>query len=227
MHKAGLLQWIARKDSNKEKIADTILSNPKDIPVLLEGLNSPNARIKFGCSKVLRLASENKPEALYSRMDFFVNMLDSENTFLRMDAARVLANLVAVDTERKSDGIFEKYFAPITGAALIPAANVIGSAARIARADSSLTGRIVTEILKVERVQYATEECRNVALGHAILCLDAIFDQIEDKEPVVVLIRKQLGNTRPATRKKAEAFLRKHGIGVESRGARTGRGSTK
>jgi hypothetical protein len=216
MTKAALLQWIARTDSDKEKVAEKILSNPEDIPTILEGLNSPNARTKFGCSKVLRLASEKKPEVLYSRMDSFVDLLDSENTFLRMDAARILANLASADSQGKFERIFEKYFAPITGPAMIPAANLIGSAVRIAQVKSGLTGRIVKEVLKVEQAKYATEECRNVALGHAIQCFDRIFDQIEDKEPVVVLIRKQLGNSRPATRKKAEAFMKRHRISVRA-----------
>ncbi len=212
MTKAGLLQRIGRKDSDKVKIADELLSDPEAIPSVLEGLSASSARIRFGCSKILRLASEKKPEFLYPSIDFFVNMLDNENTFLRMDAARIIANLAMVDSQCKFERIFGKYFAPITGPALIPAANVIGSAARIVRAKPGLTGKIVEEILKVEKATYATEECRNIALGHAIQSLDTIFKQIEDTAPVVTLIRKQLGNTRPATRKKAEVFMKKHGI---------------
>ena len=212
MPQADLLQRIARKGSDKAKIADEIISNPAEIPTILEGLNASRASIKFGCSKVLRLASEKSPEVLYPRMEFFVNLLDNGNTFLRIDAARVLAHLTAVDSKRKFEKIFEKYFAPIAGPTMIPAANVIDSAARIAWAKPGLTGRIVAEILKVETANYATEECRNVALGHAIKSLDTFFDRIEDKTPVVDLIRKQLLNTRPATRKKAEAFLKRHRV---------------
>ncbi len=214
MPAASLLQRIARKDSDKARIADEILSRPEDVPLILEGLNASNARVRFGCSKVLRLASEKRPEFLYTRMDFFVGMLDNENTFLRLDAARILANLTTVDTECRFEGIFEKYFAPVAGPTMIPAANVIGSAAVIARAKPGLTGRIVSEILKVENANYATRECRNIALGHAIQSFDMFFDQIEDKAPVVRLVRKQLRNTRSATRKKAEAFLKRRGIGA-------------
>jgi hypothetical protein len=145
-------------------------------------------------------------------MEFFVRLLDSENTFLRLDAACVLANLATVDSQGKFDVIFEKYFAPVAGPAMIPAANIIGTAAQIARAKPGLTAKITAEILKVENAKYATEECRNVALGHAIRFFDSIFGQIEDKAPVVNLIKRQLTNTRPATRKKAEAFVKKHGI---------------
>jgi hypothetical protein len=210
MQNPNLLQRIARKSSSNAGIADEILSNPDKIPTILEGLTSSNPRIKFGCSKVLRLASEKQPEALYPQMDYFVVLLDNENTFLRLDAARVLANLARVDTQGKFEGIFGKYFSPIAGPTMIPAANVIGMAPTIVRAKPGLTGRVVAEILRVQNAKYATRECRNIALGHAIKSFDAIFERIEDKAPVVDLVKKQLRNTRPATRKKAELFLRKY-----------------
>ena len=209
---ASLLQRIARKDSDKAKIAEEVLSKPDEIPALLEGLSASNARIKFGCSKVLRLATEKGPEVFYPRIEFFADLLDEENTFLRLDAARILANLATVDCDCRFEEIFEKYFAPIAGPAMIPAANLIASAAVIARAKPGLTGRIVAEILKVEKAEYATRECRNVALGHAIRSLDTFFDQIDDKAPVVRFIRRQLRNARSSTRKKAEAFVKKHRI---------------
>ncbi len=209
---ASLLQRIGRKDSDKAKIADELSSRPDDIPIVLEGLNTSSARIKFGCSKVLRLASQKKPEVLYPRMDYFVGLLDHENTFLRLDAARIVANLAAVDSGNKFERIFDKYFAPIAGPAMIPAANLMAAGAQIAQLKPGFTARIVAEILKVQRASYATEECRNIALGHAIQSLDKIFNQIEDKAPVVDLVRKQLGNPRPGTRKKAEAFMKKYRI---------------
>ena len=73
-----------------------------------------------------------------------------------------------------------------------------------------MTGRITAEILKVGRAKYQTAECRNVALGGAIESFDQFFDQIEDKKRVVRLVKRQLKNTRSATRKKAERFLARH-----------------
>ncbi len=212
MSNSDLPRRIAQKASNKEEIADEITRNPSAIPLLLEGLGSEKASIKFGCSRVLRLVSEKKPEILYPQMDFFIAMLDAKNTFLRMDAARVVANLAAVDSDGKFETAFEKFFSPIPGPAMIPAANVIGAAAKIALAKPGLTGRITAEILKVEKAKYATTECRNVALGHAIQSLDLFLEQVAEKAPVVRLVKRQLKNTRSATRKKAEGFIKKHGL---------------
>ncbi|GAG52160.1 unnamed protein product, partial [marine sediment metagenome] len=100
-------------------------------------------------------------------------------------------------------------FALISGPTLITAANTIRGAAKIALAKPKLTDKITQELLKVEKAEYQTTECRNVVLGHVINSFSEFFDQIENKRPVVELIRKQFKNTRSGTRKKAEKFLKK------------------
>lgn len=211
MSGSKLQQEIARKETDLEKTVDKVMKKPELLSEVFEGLGSDKARIKYGCVKVLRLISEKKPEILYPRMDFFSDLLDSDNNFLKWGAIHTIANLVAADSERRFEVIFDKYFAPIPGPELIPAGNVIGGAAKIALAKPELSDRIAKEMLKVEKAKYKTAECRNVAMGHAIKSFDLFFDQIKDKEPVIKLIKKQLKNTRNATRKKAERFLKKWG----------------
>jgi len=209
MSGSKLQQEIARKETDMEKTVDKVMKKPELLSEVFEGLGSDKARIKYGCVKVLRLISEKKPEILYPRMDFFSDLLDSDNNFLKWGAIHTIANLAAADSERRFEVIFDKYFAPIPGPELIPAGNVIGGAAKIALAKPELSDRIAKEMLKVEKAKYQTAECRNVAMGHAIKSFDLFFDQIKDKEPVIKLIKKQLKNTRNATRKKAEKFLKK------------------
>lgn len=205
-----LLQQIARKDSDKERIADKVIKNPKLLPDILEGLSADNARAKYGCAKVLRVISEEQPDLLYPKFDFFADLLDSDNKIMQWQAIYVLANLPPVDSKGKFEKIFDKYFAPIPGPVMITAANVIGGAAKIALAKPKLTEKITKKLLKVEKAKYQTTECRNVALGHTIRSFDQFFDQIENKQPVIRLVRKQLRNTRNATRKSAERFLKRH-----------------
>jgi len=214
MSESELLQEIGRKEADKEEITNRVIKKPGLLSEIFEGLSSDKARIKYGCAKILRITSEKEPKILYPRCDFFVGLLDSDSTFLKWDAIHILANLAAVDSEDKFEGIFDKYFAPIPGPVLITAANVIGGAARIALAKPKLTEKIGKELLKVEKAEYQTIECRNIALGHVIKSFDQFFDQIKNKEPVVELIKKQLENTRNGTRKRAELFVRKHRIRI-------------
>ena len=75
---------------------------------------------------------------------------------------------------------------------------------------SLLCSKMSTMGSVLKRLASSTAECRNIALGHAIKSLDQFFAQIEDKKPVVRLVKKQLKNTRTSTRKKAERFLARH-----------------
>jgi hypothetical protein len=208
---SALLEQIGQKGSDKEKIAQRVIGEPGLLADVLEGLSARQASVKFGCSKVLHIISQKKPAVLYPSFDFFVKLLNSDNTFLKCDAIFILANLAAVDSAHKFEAIFDRYFAPISGPTLMVAANIIGGAAKIALAKPALSDRIVHELLKVENAKYQTDECRNIALGQAIASFDEFFGQIGDKERVRQLARKQLGNTRKSTAQKAAQFLKKHG----------------
>jgi hypothetical protein len=212
MDNSKLFTEISKKGSDKEKIAEKVIKNRELISELFDGLDSEKASIKYGCEKVLRIISEKPPKLLYPYFDVFVRMLDSENNFLKWGAIITIANLTSADSENKFEKVFKKYFSPISGPVMISAANVIGSAVKIALAKPELTGKITKEFLKVREAKYKTKECLNVAIGHAIESFEQLFDQIENKEPVIKFVREQTKNTRNAVRKKAEEFLKRHGV---------------
>jgi hypothetical protein len=124
-------------------------------------------------------------------------------------AILLMGNLAPVDGERRVDRIIDDYLAPISGPHLIDAANTMRGATAVAVAKPYLADTIARHILEVERATYATPECRNVALGHAINSLDRLFPIIAGKRAIQLFVSRQMGNTRAATRKKAGRFLRK------------------
>jgi hypothetical protein len=214
-----IIKKIAEKKSNKEKIALEVMKSPDCIPQLFDGLNHKKGSVKLGCEKVLRLISEKHPELIYPYFDKFVQMLDSENTFLKWGAIITIANLATVDSKNKFERIFNKYYFPITDTVMVTAANIIGNSWKIALAKPKLTEKIVTEILKAEKAKYEykgelSPECSNVVFGHAIDCLSQFYDKIENKKPVEDFVKKQLKNTRKPVAKKAEKFIRKYKIGL-------------
>ena len=101
MDKVIILQQIEKKGSDKEKIAGLVVRNTSYIPHLLEGLQAQKGSIKFGCEKVLRLVSREKPEVLYPYFDIFVKLLGSDNNFLKWGAIITIANLTTVDSKKK------------------------------------------------------------------------------------------------------------------------------
>jgi hypothetical protein len=209
---AGMATPLARLGqaaSNPRQLARKAMKNPRWSGELIRGLGADQARIKYGCAKALRIVSEERPELLYPQFDFFVRLLGHKNKILQWEAAFLLSQLARVDADDKFAAIFKKYFSPISGPVMITAANVIRGGARIAQAKPHLADRIAAEVVKVARADYQTPECHNVAIGHAILALGEFFDLLNHPGPVLQFVRQQVNNSRPATRKKAEQFLKR------------------
>lgn len=193
---------------NPPQLARKAIRDPALIPDIIEGLNADKARVKYGCAKTLRIVGEERPDLLYPHFDFFVRLLDHENKIFQWEASFVLSLLARVDTEDKITDIFDKYFSPIPGPVMITAANVIQGGARIGRTKPQLADRVAAEVLKVAKARYQTAECRNVAIGHGILALGEVLPLLSDWVPAVQFVKRQLKNSRAATRKKAEQFLK-------------------
>lgn len=175
----------------------------------MAAVSSDVARVKFGAAKALRDLSERAPDLMYPHFDFFVSLLRNENSILRWNAILVLGNLARVDEDCRVDRILDDYLAPISGPHLIDAANTMRGAAVIGAAKPYLADKIARQVLQVERATYATPECRNVAIGHAIDCIGRLFSSITGQRLIQCFVFRQISNTRNATRKKAERFLRK------------------
>lgn len=191
-----------------EDLARRFRASPALLSAAVMELETLDAERKFATAKALRLLSEQAPGMLYPHFDRFVALLGSENGFLRWDATRVLAALAVVDKHEKIEANLDQYLKPIRGPHLIGAAAAIAGAARIALAKPQLASQMSHAILRVERARYQTAECHNIAIGHAIEALDRFFHLIGDPHWVIAFVQRQTGNRRPATRKKAEQFLK-------------------
>jgi len=207
---SSVMKELQSSRADTASIVSKLIESPGSIPEILRGLSSDVARVRLGSAKVLRLLSEQSPSLLYRYFNAFVQMLDSDNAFLRWDATRIIGNLAAVDHQDKLEGILDRLMEHITDREMIGAATSIQSAARIALAKPHLADTLAKHILKVEFGIYKTPECRNIAIGHAIGALDQYFREIHElRQDVIEFVLRQRVNPRPATRKKAEAFFEK------------------
>lgn len=215
MAKANILEQLGQKGADIPAFVERVIKRPKEIAELIEALKVEKRAVKFAYEKVLRLTSERRPELIYAYFEVFAGLLDSDNSIIKWGAIMTIANLAAVDEQKKFETIFKKYYSPISGPTMITAANIIGSSVKIALAKPELTESITKEILKVEKAKYQrhgklSPECRNVAIGHAIDSFEKFFEQIDDKKAVIAFVKRQLKNTRKQVAKKAERFIRKH-----------------
>jgi hypothetical protein len=209
---SGLVQALVDKTTTKEELLKHVKRDSSLIPLLLRGISSSKAAVRYGCAKVLMDLSDEAPEKLYSHFDLFVELLDSRYRILTWNALAIIANLTRVDADKKFDAIFSKYYSLINNDYMVTVANVVGNSATIANAKPYLIPKITDELLNIQDISltpHLTEECKRVIAQQAIKFFDLFFDRIEHKERVLSFVRACLGSPRKKLRTAAEAFLEK------------------
>ncbi len=212
MRRIDILEELGKKETEAADIAYKVVKNPDLLPELFAGISSATARTRFASAKILRMISEENPEILYANMDFFVNLLDSENNILKWNAIDIIANLTVIDTENKFNRLFRKFYGHLYDGSLITAGHIVENSGRIALAKPEFQGEITKELLKVEKIPLPTKECRNILIGKTVKTFDVYYSKVKDKghkDKIISFVKSQLNNPRNATKSKAERFLKK------------------
>ena len=122
-----LLRKLADKSMSKDELRQTVERDFDLLPMLLTGLSSQKAAIRYGCAKVLVDLSLKYPKQLYPYINDFIALLDSKYRILTWNAMAIIANLTKVDKEQKFDSILEKYYRFINDQYMVTVANVVGN----------------------------------------------------------------------------------------------------
>ncbi len=207
---SGLLSRLADKSLTKGNLLRMVEKNPELIPAVIEGVSSPKAAVRYGCSKVLVDISERQPETLYPFFDTFVNLLGGRYRILTWNATAIIANLSGVDADKKFDAVFDKYFGLLGDEYMVTVANAVSGSSKIATAKPYMASRIAEELLKVEGISttpHLSEECRRVITEQAIQSLASFFGKINQKDKVIAFAERQLNSPRRSLREKALNLL--------------------
>jgi hypothetical protein len=210
-----LLQQLAEKKITKQQLCNTVEQDFTLLPELLQGISSPKANVRYSCAAVLADLADRYPEKLYPYMDAFVELLYSKNRILIWNAMAAVASLCTVDTNKKFDTMFDKYYDFINDEYLVTVANVVGNSAKIAKAKPYLTSRIVKEILKIENLSttpHLTCECKLVLAQAAIETFNQITDLLnaQEKMEVLAFAKRHVDSPRKTLCAQAQKFLKKH-----------------
>lgn len=207
-----LLAKLADKSLTKDDLRQKVEQDFSLLPILLNGVSSPKAAIRYGCAKVLMDLSAEYPEKLYPHMDTFVELLDSKYRILTWNAMAIIANLAKIDRDQKFDAVFDKYYSFLDNEYMVTVANVVGYSGKIASSKPYLIPKITEKLLTVENISltmHLTEECKRVIAEQAIGSFDLFFDKIKQKEKVFSFVERQLNSSRRTLRIQAENFLKK------------------
>lgn len=201
---------IFTKDGNKsaEMVASLAIKNSTVLKQVLEAASSENKRIKNASAKCLREISRINPQKLYKEFNFFVKLIEGQDTILKWNAIEILSNLTDVDTDNKfKSKVLTKYFAFLKDESMVTAANTIVALGKVAANKSGLRQKITAELIKSDSLPYSAE-CQNILAGHAFLAFEKYAKEMKNKNEIISFAKKHFKNKRSSTRKKAEKLLK-------------------
>jgi hypothetical protein len=200
----------AIEDQNMDSLASKATEDSKALAALLEEVSSKKESARHTSFKALLSISEERPEVLYSKWDFFADLIGSKNTSFKYIAIYIIANLTRTDTENRFEKIFEKYYGLLNDESVIPAAHVAGNSGKIARAKPGLQTRITNKLLNIDKTRYAPGR-KELIKGYAIEAFGEYFSEAKDRQKIIEFVEKQLNSKSPRTKKTAQSFLEKAG----------------
>ncbi len=167
------------KNMNVENMASKALKKEGVLSNLIDNLTTKNETVRYNCSKTLNLLSEEHPEVLYPKLDFFVELLNSDHTYWKLSVIPIIANLTRIDTENKFERIFDEYYRLLEDKSMIPAAWIADYSGRIARAKPELQTRITEKLLSIDKTHHHPER-RDLIKAGAIESFDEYFEEAKD-----------------------------------------------
>jgi hypothetical protein len=199
---------IEKKNVNVESIAKKASKDKKLLIEVVKGLTSDKPPIKYKCGKALMILSKENPKVIYPKWDDFIKLLKSDNTFMKSIGINIIANLTRVDTKNKFDKIFDRFYRLLDDESMITASNIAGLSGVIALAKPKLQTKITNRLMSIDKTHHSLE-CRNIIKGKVILSFGEYFKDTRNKKNIMEFVKGELKNTRPATKKKAEKFVKK------------------
>lgn len=205
-----MLSELKDKNADIESVTKKALGDKKLLSELLAGLKSKDESLRYNCYKVLMLTSKTKGEVLYPSWDYFVDLLNSDNSYHKMSAVHLLTNLVDVDREDRFLKIFDSYYSLLDDKSMIVAVYVAQNSAQIIQAKPDLENRITDILLNIDKTHHPAGRKELIKAG-AIEAFTEYYADSRNKVKILEFVRNQQDSESSKTRKLAKAFLKKWG----------------
>lgn len=205
-----MLSEMHEKDADIEAIAGKALMDEALLLELLDGLKSSKETFRYNCFKVLITISEKHAGLLYPKWDYFVGLLDSDNSYRKMSAIQLIANLARVDKESRFEKILEKYYSLIDDKSVIVAIYAASTSGKIVNAKPNLESQITDKLLEIDKTHHP-EGRKSLIKAGAIEAFDQYFEEAVNKDGIIEFAREQQNSGSPKTRKLAREFLGRFG----------------
>jgi hypothetical protein len=190
-----------------DDLTEKLVDDNNIIPSLIKTLDEKGT-IRFQAAKKLQLISQENPLLLYPYFDTFARLLDGSSSVLLWNAIIILSHLVSVDTEKRFDSIFNRYYGHLRDGKLVTAANILGNSGRIARCRPDLADAVSEQLLNVDDIPLPTAECREVARGAVLNAFWEYAGMLKNNRVVIDFVVRCAKSHRPKVKKRAEELIK-------------------
>ena len=194
-------------NGTKYEIAKKAIEDQKLLPESLEGILSKEDEIRYPSFKALLIISEEHPEVLYPKWEFFGGLINSNNSYRKLIALRLIANFTKADTENKFEELFDDYYRILDEDKTMTAGHLAGNSGKIAKAKPNLQSKITNKLINIDNTHHGKQ--KELIKSYAIEAFNEYYEEAEDKRKIAKFVKKQLKSESPKTRKKAKDFLEK------------------
>jgi hypothetical protein len=199
---------LGEKNIDIDTVVKKALQDERLLAGLLHGLTSKKETYRYNCSRALEQLSEKHGNVLYSHWDYFVDLLSSDNTYQKISALTIIANLVKDDVHNRFTNIFEQYYGLLNDKSMITATYVARYSAKIVKSRPELEPMITGRLLDIDKTRHDPER-KDLIKGFVLESFDGYFQTTENRHGMLKLAREQLQSKSPKTKKIARAFLEK------------------
>jgi hypothetical protein len=206
-----MLPEMREKEADIEAIAAKAIEDSALLSGLLEGLKSKDETFRYNCHKVLMRVTGTHPELLYPSWDFFVYHLKSNNSYHKMSATHLVANLVKVDAEDRFAEIFDLFYGLLDDKSMVVAYYVAQNSAKIIKAKPELENRIIERLLAIDETHHPPGRKELIKTG-IIEAFDELCEDSGIRPEIVDFVRAQTDSESRKTAKTAKSFLEKWGM---------------
>jgi hypothetical protein len=207
-----MLTDISKKGANIENIVEEAMKNNMLIQELIDGTLSKDDNLRFNCFNSILALCEKSPERVYQYWDFFVRLLDNENTYHKLEAVHIIACLVKFDKEGRFEKIFDKYYSLLNDKSIVTISHLAKESGRIVLAKPHLSKSITMKLLNID--SKGRENRMGLIDGYVIEGFDNYFQEADDKGLIIDFIKDKLNSDSPKTKKLAREFVKKWKIPV-------------
>lgn len=105
------------------------------LDTILRGFQSPEARVRAGCTILASLLSEDRPLLLYPFVNLFLNNLDSKEPVTRWEAVCTVGNLAGVDKQHRIPAAAKRIIPNLRDESIVLQGHSVRALGKIARAN--------------------------------------------------------------------------------------------